>query len=170
MEPVSDQGPARASVLERALVSIAVAGLFAMALLITTNIVSRWIGRSIIPDDVLLVEQLMVVVVLLPLAAVTALRQHICVEVFVNRTSPATKRVLTVVAHIVGLAFGGLLFWAAARNLLASWRTQDYYNGVLHIPMWLGHGVFVFAVGLFIARLFVMLVADIREMLASAGR
>lgn len=169
MDAVNEPSPTGLSVPERVLVSLAIAGLFAMAALITINVISRWIGRSIIPDDVLLVQELMVPVILLPLGIVTALRQHISVELFTEKVPLAGQRVLAVLAHLVGLAFGGILLWAALRGFASSWSTQDYHNGVLHIPMWLGQGVFVFGIGLFVLRLLMLLSSDLRDILRQGG-
>ncbi|MEC7256654.1 MAG: hypothetical protein VXW58_02445, partial [Pseudomonadota bacterium] len=71
-DPAPPIAPTRA---ERALAGVAIVGLFAMAALITLNVVSRWIGRAIVPDDIQLVKELMVLVILLPLGVVTAARE-----------------------------------------------------------------------------------------------
>lgn len=176
MDPVTDTvneegGASRLPRAERLLVSLAVVCLFVMGVLITVNVVSRWLGRSIVPDDVLLVQELMVPVILLPIGVVTALRAHIAVELFTSRLHGRGAAALAILAHLVGIAFGLFLFWAALRSFLDSWETQDYYNGILHIRMWPGQGIFVFAIGLFLFRLLVLLATDTRRLLrgGSAG-
>lgn len=149
---------------ERVLVGAAVAGLFAMAVLVTTNVVSRWIGRAIIPDDVLLVQELMVLVILLPIGAVTAMRQHISVDVFTERASPRVKGLLALFSHFVGLAFACFLLSAAWRSFYQAWGTQDYYRGFFNIPMWIGQFAFLFGVGLFLFRLVLMIRFDLRSL------
>lgn len=165
MDPVSHElPPVEATKGERLLGALSMVGLGLLALIVTVTVVSRWVGRSIIPDDVLLVQELMVAVVLLPLGLVTAARQHISVEVFTARASARKLAVLSVLGHGLGLLFALLLLAAGAKGLLGAWRTQDYYNGILHIPMWIGQAVFVFAMVLFALRLAIMIVQDLRRL------
>lgn len=159
-----DLPPARPSRAEHALVAIAVVGLFAMAVLVTTNVISRWIGRALIPDDVMLVQELMVLVILLPIGAVTALRQHISVDLFTERAGPRMMRVLALLGHVAGLGFAGFLMAAAWQGFIQAWQTQDYYSGVLDIPMWIGHSGFLFGIALFFVRLVMMIVIDCRAL------
>ncbi|SOD99467.1 TRAP transporter small permease [Caenispirillum bisanense] len=165
MDPVSHElPPVEATKGERLLGALSMVGLGLLALIVTVTVVSRWVGRSIIPDDVLLVQELMVAVILLPLGLVTAARQHISVEVFTARVSPRTLAVLSALGHGLGLLFALLLLAAGAKGFLGAWKTQDYYNGVLHIPMWIGQAVFVFAMVLFALRLAIMIVHDLRRL------
>src|SRR5690625_5072434 len=132
----------RLPLAERVLVSLAVLGLYLMALIITVNAVSRWLGYTLIPDDILLIEELMVPVLLFPIGVVTALREHITVEVFTQKLSEHSKLSLALLGHVVGIVFGAIISYAAIRGFVRSWATQDYYQGVLHIPMWIGHLIF----------------------------
>lgn len=135
-----------------------------MAALVTTNVLSRWIGRAIVPDDIQLVQELMVLVILFPVGLVTALREHISVDLFTNWTKKRGRFGLAVIEHLVGVVFVGLLTWAAWRGVAETWASQDYYSGVLDIPMWLGHATFFAGVCLFLVRLLWMLVRDLRSL------
>lgn len=159
-DPVPPIAPTRA---ERALAGVAIVGLFAMAALITLNVVSRWIGRAIVPDDIQLVKELMVLVILLPLGVVTAAREHISVDLLTEGASPRARRLLDLLAHLVGLVLAGLITFAAWRNATDAWAKQDYYSGVLNIPMWIGHFAFVFGCGVFLLRLIALVVHDLRR-------
>lgn len=145
---------------ERILVWLAVAGLFAMAAIITINAVGRWVGHTLIPDDILLIEELMVPVLLFPIGVVTAFREHITVEIFTRKFSARGKLYLGLLSHVVGLVFGLIVCAAAIQAFLRTWETQDYYQGVLHMPMWIGHLLFVAALILFVFRLAFLLFAD----------
>lgn len=150
--------------IERFLARIAAIGLFAMAAIVTINVVSRWLGSALIPDDVYLVQELMVLVILLPLGVVTATRQHIKVDLFTEWLPPRGKVALAIVEHVVGLVSVGLLVWAAWLGLSKAWGTQDYYSGVLDIPMWVGQSTFLLGIVLFATRLVAMLLRDIRNL------
>ncbi len=146
------------------LARIAVVGLFAMALIVTVNVISRWMARALIPDDVYLVQELMVLVILLPLGVVTATRQHIRVDLFTEWLPTRGKSLLAVLEHLVGLVFVGLLGWAAWVGAQRAWLTQDYYSGVLDIPMWIGHSTYLVGIALFFLRLMIMLYHDLRAL------
>lgn len=160
----ADLAPAKVTAPERVLLGIAVLGLFAMAVLVTTNVTSRWIGRALIPDDILLVQELMVLVILLPIGAVTALRQHISVDLFTEKVGSFGQRLLALLGHFVGLGFAGFLLSAAWQGFKQAWATQDYYSGFFDIPMWFGHGAFVFGIALFLLRLVIMIGIDLRAL------
>ncbi|SDO64253.1 TRAP-type C4-dicarboxylate transport system, small permease component [Lutimaribacter pacificus] len=165
--PTEDADPDAVSAtgIERFLARIAAAGLFVMAAIVTINVVSRWLGRALIPDDVYLVQELMVLVILLPLGVVTATRQHIKVDLFTEWLPSRGKVALAVLEHLVGLFFVGLLAWAAWLGVRKAWLTQDYYAGVLDIPMWVGHSTFLLGIALFLIRLVVMLWRDLRTLI-----
>ena len=84
----------------------------------------------------------MIGVIILPLAYVTARKGHIAVTVFTRKlgsksirsSDPGTPSWLNLYnRHLLGeLDF--------ARD---AWTSQDYYDGDINIPKWIGHGVYV---------------------------
>ena len=154
-QPENELAPVSPTRAERALGQIAVVGLFLMAALITLNVISRWIGRAIIPDDIQLVKELM--------GVVTATRNHISVDLFTEWMAKRGRHRLGVLEQLVGIVFVSLVSYAAYRDALGAWESQDYYSGVLNIPMWLGHFVFLFGMAVFLIRLLVMFLIDLRR-------
>lgn len=163
MDPLSGDGPAPGtpSRPERMLSALASMALAAMGVLVALVVLSRVLGVTLVPDSVLLVRELMVLVILLPLATITVLREHIAVTVFTSAFGPRVQRLLAVLGHLVGLVFASALFMAGMRLLSRSYASGEYYYGVLNIPQWVGHGLFVLGVGVFGIRLLVMLTRDI---------
>lgn len=162
MDPISTGGlPAvQPTGPERSLAVAATSALAALCLLVTVGVLSRLVGHPIIPDNVLLVREAMVAVILLPLAAITAMRDHIAVTVFTDHLRERGRRLLAILGHVVGLVFAGALV-AAARSLLAqSWASGEYYYGTLEIPLWIGHALFLLGAGAFALRLLALLVRD----------
>ena len=150
--------------LERGLVRVAIACLYAMAAIITVNVVSRWLGQAVIPDDIQLVREMMVLVILLPVAAVTAMRHHISVDLFTSGIRGKGRVALALLEHGVGLLFVGLVAWAAWKGAADAWHSQDYYSGVLDIPMWVGHFTFLAGMAVFLVRLVLMFFHDLRRL------
>lgn len=163
MDPLTsaDLKPAQVIWPERVLTSLATAAVAMLCLLVSVGVVSRIVGRPLIPDNVLLVQEMMVAVILLPLALLTAVREQIAVTVFTQHAGLRAQHLLAVLGHLVGLIFGGVLLWASSRLLRRSLATGDYYYGVLDIPMWIGHALFAAGVGAFVLRLLIMLWIDL---------
>ncbi len=162
MDPLSHNDlvavePTRA---ERVLSSLAMVGLALLCVIVSVTVVVRTLGFVLIPDDVLLVQELMVAVILLPLAAVSAHRQHIAVTLFTDRVSLRGKAGLALLAHLAGLVFAGALAAVAAKSLAAALASGEYYDGELYLPTWISWAVFGLGIGAFVLRLLALLVRD----------
>ncbi|MCC7326762.1 MAG: TRAP transporter small permease [Burkholderiales bacterium] len=146
---------------ERTLSALAAVALAVLCGIVTTTIVVRAAGFALIPDDILLVQELMVAVILLPLAAVTAQRQQIAVTVFTERIGLRRKAALALLAHVVGMVFAGALFAVGVKSLLAAVASGEYFDGVLYLPTWIGWAVFSLGTGAFLLRLLLQFGIDL---------
>ena len=131
-----------------------------LCLVVTITVFSRWLYKPIIPDDVLIVRELMVAIILLPLASVTAARAHIAVTVFTNWLGGLCKIVLSALGHFTGLVLVTGLIWAGGRLFWSSWKSGDYFDGNIYIPAWIGYAVFLLALMAFAIRLAVQFMSD----------
>lgn len=173
MEPLSGTDEsvyAATSRPERFLTALAIAALALVCLSIVIAIFSRSIGQVWIPDDAQWVRQMMVGIIVFPLAMVTALRMHISVGIFVRWVPPAGQRVLEVVGNFAGIAFVGILLWAGLRLFLKSWQTDEFYDGDFDIPYWIGHGAYAAGLAVFWMRLWVQLWSDLMAFGAGTAR
>lgn len=163
MEPLAldESAPAGRWPVERGLGVVARLALIALGSVVTISVVSRALGDNVIPDDVLVVSELMLVVILAPLPLVTAMREHIVVTIFTERLGAASLRLLNVLGHAAGAIFFSVLTWAFAVMLAGSWETGEYYEGFLRIPHWIGHAFATAALALVAGRLLMLLVTDV---------
>lgn len=161
MEPLSEETSAGRWPVEGALGVAARLALVALGAVVTVSVLSRALWHNVIPDDVLVVSELMLVVILAPLALVTARREHIAVTLFTERLRGTASRALDVLGHLVGLVFFGVLTVAFAVKLAGSWQTAEYYEGVLRIPHWVGHAVATAALAMVVIRLLVLVFQDL---------
>lgn len=163
MDPLNpdELPPATPGGAERVLASLATLAVGLLCVLVAVGVLSRLVGHPLIPDSVLLVQEMMVAVIVLPLALVTAVRDHIAVTVFTRRAGEPLQRALAVLGHLVGLVFAGALLWAGARLLARSLASGEYYYGVLDIPVWVGHTIFVGGAAAFVLRLVAMVLHDL---------
>lgn len=149
------------SLLERTFTALAMVATGLLCFIVTLTVVSRWVFRPVIPDDVLIVRELMVAVILLPLASVSARHAHIAVTFFTDLASPRTRSRLEKLGYCVGLLFTCALIWAGGRLFISAWSSGEYFDGDLYIPMWIGYATFLVALTAFGLRLAALLVRGI---------
>lgn len=167
MDPVRHQGlgrPGGHTLLERGGASAAGLALVLLCAIVAVNVITRALWVAVIPDDILLVSELMLIVILGPVALVTADREHIAVTIFTDRAGQGAKRALSCLAQLAGLAFFGFLLAAFWELLLKAWRTGEYYDGILDIPQWPGLALAVAAVAGVMLRLAWLLFVDFRRL------
>lgn len=167
MDPLSSETEAskeQATLPERVFLALAMVGICALCLIVTITVVSRAIYKPLIPDDVLIVREVMVVAILFPLAAVTASRAHIAVTIFSDWLGRRGKGVLSVLAHLVGVVFASGVWFAGWRLFAGAWDSGEYYDGDIYVPMWIGYGTFVGAFTVLVLRLVAMLFIDIKRL------
>ncbi len=162
LSPDSESTQDKASLPERVFLTLAMTGICALCLTVTVTVLSRTFYKSIIPDDVLIVRELMVATILFPLAAVSANRAHIAVTIFTDWVGPKGKNLLSIFAHIVGVTFVTFMLVAGFRLFSGAWESGEYYDGDIYIPMWIGYATFLAALILFLVRLIVNLIYDLR--------
>ncbi len=143
---------------------LAIAGvcIVALGLMITTTVIMRNFFGSGVTDDIVIVSEFMVGAVFLPLAYVTANYHHICIEFLFNRMSPRIKLWTLAVGSIISLLALGPLALAAWIEFSHAAESGAYFFGRLELPEWPGRFAFLVGAVLFILRLAVICVADIR--------
>lgn len=166
MEPLTDDTihVGESKRLERFLCGVAAIAIAALCILITLTIFLRLFSFKTIPDDVLLVQELMVVVILLPMALVTALREHIAVTVFTDRLGQRLRVALDLLGNSIGIFFGTALTWAGAHSLLSALSSMEYYDGELYLKTWVGWAVFATGSGAFLFRLVLQFRTNLRDL------
>ncbi|MCZ7596795.1 MAG: TRAP transporter small permease [Gammaproteobacteria bacterium] len=114
MEPLEIDEPAPAGrwPVERGLGALARVALAVLCAVVTVSVITRALWQNVVPDDVLLVSELMVAVILAPLALITARDEHISVSVFTRRAGAGARRLLAVLGHMAGICFFAVLAWA----------------------------------------------------------
>lgn len=136
-----------------------------LGILIAGNVVARSVFGTSIPDSVIIVQDLMVAAILLPLAATTASRAHICVEFISDRFGPRAKSWLIVLGSVIGMLALMPLVFAAWRELASNWSSSSFYFGDLALPKWPGKLIFLLGFVACWLRLFALAVQDMRVIL-----
>jgi len=152
--------------LEKVLLGLGALAVILLGLLIAGNVVARAAFGTSIPDSVIIVRELMVAAILLPLAATTAARAHVCVEFISDRMGPRVKSVLIVTGSIVGLLALTPLIYAGWREFSSNWSTGSFYFGDLALPKWPGRLLYLLGMGACWLRLAELVIRDGRTVLA----
>jgi TRAP-type C4-dicarboxylate transport system permease small subunit len=79
---------------------------------------------------------MMVVNVFLAVSLGQARRQHIRVEVLVNRLPAALQRLGDIVQYALAVAFFGLIAWFAWPAAMHSFTVGEYAPGLISFPVW----------------------------------
>jgi TRAP-type C4-dicarboxylate transport system permease small subunit len=150
----NDELPPRAiSAAERVLLAISLGALGLICLVVTYTVIARTIHTPLIPDDVQIVRQLLVVVIIFPMAAVTALRMHIAVTIFTEKLKRGAKRSLIVFGDVLGLALFTVLLAGSVELFTASFTSGEYFDGDIDIPYWMVHGAYMVALAVLWLRM-----------------
>ncbi|WP_050928144.1 TRAP transporter small permease [Aestuariivita boseongensis] len=152
--------------LENVLLGLAALAVMLLGALIAGNVIARAVFGASFPDSVIMVQELMVAAILLPLAAATAQRAHVCVEFISDRMGPRTKSWLIVLGSLVGLIALTPLLYAGWRELLSNWNSGSFYFGDLGLPKWPGRLLFLIGIGACWIRLLELVIRDTRVILS----
>jgi len=132
-----------------------------VGLLICGNVIARSLFSTQIPDTVIIVPEVMVAMILFPLAAVTRDRAHIAVELFSRKMPEKVQGWLVVFGSLVGLIAIGILLYAGTEELQKILERQSRFAGELDLPKWPGVAAYVAGLSFAALRLVLMLVSDI---------
>lgn len=120
--------------LDRVLVWTAVLALTTMMLLTTVSVIGRRFFNAPIPDDLVMSEFLMVVVVFLPFSAVQAAREHVFVTIFTDWMSNKTKVVMETFGVLIGFGIFTTITLAVFTDFYGAWLVGAYMDGPLELP------------------------------------
>ena len=128
--------------------------------LIFGNVLARSIAGTQIPDTIIIVPELMVAMVLLPLAAVTRDRSHIVVELVSRRMPERVQGWLVVIGSVIGLIAICILLYVGLQDLEKLIERQSRFAGDLSLPKWPGVAAYVAGMAFAAVRLLLMVVRD----------
>lgn len=134
----------------------------ALLIMITITVFSRNIFGWGVPDNVTIVGELMVGAVFLPLAYVTADYSHVTIEFLFNRMKKRLKLWILAMGSIISLLIMMPLVFAAWSEFFHTVKVGAYFFGELELPEWPGRFAFFAGAALFIVRLILICIADIR--------
>ncbi|WP_428529362.1 TRAP transporter small permease [Roseibium sp.] len=155
--------------LETAFIAVAAVAILGMCVYITLGIVLRTFVGMQIPDEVVIVGDLMIGALILPLAYVAADRGFIAVEVITDLLPKAAQVWLNVLAAIIGLCAVIPITYAGYLAMIHAIESGNYFFGILEVPEWPGRVAFFAGYALFFIRLTVLFLQDVWTAIGSGG-
>ncbi|WP_298913736.1 TRAP transporter small permease [uncultured Roseobacter sp.] len=132
--------------LEQFLLALGAVAVLLLGGVITANVIARALFATAVPDSVTIVRELMVAAILLPLAATTAARAHVCVDFISDRFGARLRSWLIVLGSLMGMIALSALIWAGTRDLSKVLASGSFFYGDLSLPKWPGRLVFVLGI------------------------
>ena len=154
--------------IEHALDTMAAIAIVLLCILISLNIVAREVLKTGVPDIIVIVQELMIPAILFPLAAATAVRGHIAIDVIADHFPASLKRWIAVFAALIGLLIASVLLLAGWTEFWKTFHSNAHFGGTFMWPKWPGRALFVVAIAFFELRLLHVLYVDLRA--AITGR
>jgi TRAP-type C4-dicarboxylate transport system permease small subunit len=148
--------------IEQGALMIAGVCIVTLGLMITLTVVTRNLFGWGVTDDVVIVRELMVGAVFLPLAYVTADYSHITIEFLFKRLGKYAKLWMLAIGSLISLLILLPLVFSAWQGFFHAASSSAYFFGELELPEWPGRFAFFAGAALFIVRLSIIFVADMR--------
>ena len=147
-------GPVEAAfaAIERAAIAVGAVAVLLSAGIIVVSIFGRILFSKAVPDGALLVQNMMILIVILPLAVVAGRRAHIAVDLVVSRLSPAAQRRIDMVTGSLGVLFLIPIAWSGWTNFSSVLARGSYFDGALEMPEWPVRLLFLVGYLVFILR------------------
>lgn len=133
-----------------------------LGLMITLTVLTRNLFGWGVTDDVVIVRELMVGAIFLPLAYVTANYSHITIEFLFKRLGQHAKLWMLAIGSLISLLILLPMVFSAWQGFFHAASSGAYFFGELELPEWPGRFAFFAGAALFIVRLSIILVADMR--------
>ena len=133
--------------------------LTAMMLLVTADVLGRYLLDRPIHGTTELTEFMMVGLLYFTLAHTQADKAHIKVEMLVSRLSPKTQLIFEVLAYGLGFSLFVLITWQGTLAAVKAWKFGETTFGVILFPLFPAKVLVPIGSALFSMRLFL----DFRE-------
>ena len=147
---------------EKVLLAVAGVCVIALGVLITATVLLRSLVGWGIPDDVVIIKELMIAAIILPCAAVSSARAHIAIEFLYNRFNKKTQAWLLAFSSLFALLALIPIVYAAWRELAHVIGVGSYFFGDLSLPKWPGRLAFFVGIAVFALRMAMLFYQDMK--------
>ncbi|WP_417725305.1 TRAP transporter small permease [Salipiger sp.] len=148
--------------IEAVFLHISVAGALVIAAILCWGIAARSTPLPGLPDDILIVRQLMVGTIAVALGHATATRGHIAIDLLYRHLPAPMRKACNLLALAVGLIAFGPLCVFALEEAARSYGDGAYMYGKLKLPEWPAEAAFFLGLLVMNLRLILLFLRDAR--------
>lgn len=109
--------------------------LTAMMLLVTGDVLGRYLFNRPIHGTTEITEFMMVGLLYLTLAHTQTDKAHIRVEMFITHLSPGTRLILEMIAYLLGFILFVLITWQGILSAARAWEVWETTFGLILFPL-----------------------------------
>lgn len=122
-------------------------------LFITVSVCGRYFFSIPIPDDIVIMQSLLVVLVFLPFAYVQNLKAHLSVSILTDMMSAKGQYICDMLGIVVGIVFISIVTVASFGDAALAFQDQAIFEGTLEVPEWPARGSVFLGTGLLLLKL-----------------
>lgn len=122
-------------------------------LFITVSVCGRYFIGVSIPDDIIIMQALLVVMVFLPFAYVQGKGEHLSVSILTDHMSIRGKYICNLIGLLVGISFMGIVMVASFGDAYNAYIDESIFEGPLEIKEWPSRGSVFVGTGLLLVKL-----------------
>jgi len=114
-----------------------------LVLLVVVDVFLRHTMQAAIPGGIAFSQIILAIVVFFALGQAQAKKEHIRVEIFVDKLLPSKKirRYLDLVVYLVAIIFFAIIFWESIEAFKVSYNIKEYYGGAqIRVPIYPARG------------------------------
>jgi len=154
------------ALLNSCLVEISGWTVLILTLLVSLDVILRYLFKQSIPASVEITQALLVFTVYLVLGAVQEKKDHIRIDFFIDKIPTNAKRYWELIVCIVALVFLSLVFVSSVESFRSSLEMKEHYGGAIRIPIYPSRATIFIGSGL----MMLVLVKEILLLLTSKGK
>jgi tripartite ATP-independent transporter DctM subunit len=141
--------------------------LLGMMFLIVAEVTLRSLLKRPIPGTIEMVQVMLIIVLYSGMGALGLKKDHIRVDILLDKFPPLAKQVITICAELVSLGIISILAW---QNFVqASFlKSSGYLTGLLKLPTWPFAAITGIFIGVFALAILVNFIDGLRDLIRSA--
>ena len=132
---------------------LSMAMLIFMMLFITVSVCGRYFFGTAIPDDIIIMQALLVVMVFLPFAYVQRRGEHLSVSILTDNLGLKGKHICKIIGLVIGIFFMGIVTLASFGDAQTAYIDGAIFEGPLEIKEWPSRGSVFVGCGLLLIKL-----------------
>jgi TRAP-type C4-dicarboxylate transport system permease small subunit len=122
-------------------------------LFITVSVCGRYFFGQAIPDDIIIMQSLLVVMVFLPFSYVQRRGEHLSVTILTDHMGAKGRHICNIIGILVGVTFMSIIAIASFGDAYTAYVDGAIFEGPLEVKEWPSRGSVFVGTGLLLVKL-----------------